>query len=202
MYSQAFAIEPFHKPFSASLSAVAAEAGPKVIVMDVSGRLIEATNCARALLADGMVLQCSFDRVSARTRADGARLTTAIAKARCYGHAHTLLEGSAFEGQAAQRLAADLVTVGPDGAEGAHIVMILKPALEERRQRLCAAERSFGLTRAEGRLLAALFEGCSVPEAADRLGVARSTARTHLQRVFDKTGVRRQGDLVRLVGCA
>jgi DNA-binding CsgD family transcriptional regulator len=74
--------------------------------------------------------------------------------------------------------------------------------LEERSARLAAAAAEFGLTPAEARLLAVLFEGCSVPQAAERLGVARTTARTHLQRVFDKTGARRQGDLMRLVGCA
>jgi DNA-binding CsgD family transcriptional regulator len=31
------------------------------------------------------------------------------------------------------------------------------------------------------------------------LGVARSTARTHLQRLFEKTGKRRQVDLLRMV---
>jgi hypothetical protein len=39
----------------------------------------------------------------------------------------------------------------------------------------------------------------SLTSAASSLGVARTTARTHLQRIFDKTGSRRQSDLVRMV---
>jgi DNA-binding CsgD family transcriptional regulator len=31
------------------------------------------------------------------------------------------------------------------------------------------------------------------------LGVAPTTARTHLQRIFDKSGARRQSDLQRLI---
>jgi DNA-binding NarL/FixJ family response regulator len=38
-----------------------------------------------------------------------------------------------------------------------------------------------------------------IQAAADRLGITRATARTHLQSVFDKTGAHRQAGLVRLV---
>jgi DNA-binding CsgD family transcriptional regulator len=38
-----------------------------------------------------------------------------------------------------------------------------------------------------------------VPEVAAALGVAATTIETHLDRLFDKTGARRQADLVKLV---
>jgi DNA-binding CsgD family transcriptional regulator len=38
-----------------------------------------------------------------------------------------------------------------------------------------------------------------VESAAELLGVSRSTARTHLKRIFSKTGVGRQTELIRLV---
>jgi DNA-binding CsgD family transcriptional regulator len=57
----------------------------------------------------------------------------------------------------------------------------------------------FELTAAESRLLDILCSGASIPQAAALLGVARTTARTHLQRIFDKSGTRRQSDLQRLV---
>jgi DNA-binding CsgD family transcriptional regulator len=57
----------------------------------------------------------------------------------------------------------------------------------------------YGLTPAETRLLALLARGLSLDEAAEALGVAMATARTHLARIFDKTGTRRQAELVRLV---
>ena len=37
-----------------------------------------------------------------------------------------------------------------------------------------------------------------VPETADALGIAETTVKTHLHRVFAKTGVSRQADLVKL----
>jgi DNA-binding CsgD family transcriptional regulator len=58
--------------------------------------------------------------------------------------------------------------------------------------------RAFGLTPAETRTLIQILEGKSVPEAAEQLGVSPTTARTHLDSIFAKTGVSRQSHLVRL----
>ena len=38
-----------------------------------------------------------------------------------------------------------------------------------------------------------------VPETAEALGIAETTVKTHLARVFGKTGLNRQADLVKLV---
>ena len=56
----------------------------------------------------------------------------------------------------------------------------------------------YGLTPAEARVFALVADGRAPAEAAAVLGIAPSTLRTHLLRVFDKLGVHRQGDLVRL----
>lgn len=57
----------------------------------------------------------------------------------------------------------------------------------------------FGLTQAEARLAVAVFEGLSLPEAADRFAVSVHTVRFQLARIFDKTGVARQAELVKLM---
>lgn len=56
----------------------------------------------------------------------------------------------------------------------------------------------FGLTAAESRLLAGLLDGDSLADAARKLEIAITTARTHLAHIFDKTGTSRQTDLIRL----
>jgi DNA-binding CsgD family transcriptional regulator len=58
--------------------------------------------------------------------------------------------------------------------------------------------RSFDLTPAEMRVLQAIVEVGGVPESAQALGIAVSTVKTHLSRVFAKTGTSRQADLVKL----
>jgi DNA-binding CsgD family transcriptional regulator len=63
------------------------------------------------------------------------------------------------------------------------------------RQRFC---RRFGLTTAEAGVAVEVIQGGSREDVARRLGVAVATVRTHLIRIFEKTGVRRQAELVRL----
>ena len=57
----------------------------------------------------------------------------------------------------------------------------------------------FGLTPAEVRLCIALVKGKSVEEYAREAGISSNTARTHVKRIYSKTGVRRQSELVRLL---
>ncbi|MHC2338260.1 helix-turn-helix transcriptional regulator [Bradyrhizobium sp. USDA 4454] len=55
------------------------------------------------------------------------------------------------------------------------------------------------LTLAEARAALCVARGCSVAEIARRLGVSPNTVKTHLRRVFAKTGVRSQVELAGLI---
>ncbi|QOG19297.1 MULTISPECIES: helix-turn-helix transcriptional regulator [Bradyrhizobium] len=59
-------------------------------------------------------------------------------------------------------------------------------------------DRTFDLTPAELKVLQSIVEVGGVPETAAALGIAETTVKTHLHRVFAKTGVSRQADLVKL----
>lgn len=61
-----------------------------------------------------------------------------------------------------------------------------------------AMARAFKLTPAEMRVLIPMLSGKTVVEAAADLGVAMTTARTHLNNIFAKTGVSRQSELLKL----
>ena len=59
--------------------------------------------------------------------------------------------------------------------------------------------KTFKLTPSELRVLLAIVQVGGVPETAEALGIAEATVRTHLHRLFAKTGTRRQAELVKLV---
>lgn len=65
--------------------------------------------------------------------------------------------------------------------------------------RLDAAFASLGLTSAEARLAERIAAGQTLAEASAALGIAETTAKTHLAHVFQKAGVSRQSDLVALL---
>ena len=58
---------------------------------------------------------------------------------------------------------------------------------------------TFKLTPTELRVLLAIIEVGGIPEVATAFGVADTTVRTHVNRLFEKTGSSRQADLVKLV---
>lgn len=63
---------------------------------------------------------------------------------------------------------------------------------------LDAIVQLYDLTPAEAQVFASLAKGVSLDAIAKSLGTAKSTARTHLLRIFEKTGCRRQAELVAL----
>ena len=70
----------------------------------------------------------------------------------------------------------------------------------ERNVRVEQLMKLYGLTEKEAKLTAQLCNGrASLEEAAGNLGMSIGTARTHLKKVFSKTGAQRQADLVKMV---
>ena len=58
---------------------------------------------------------------------------------------------------------------------------------------------AFGLWPAEGRVATAIAEGASPEEVARSRRVSLTTVRTQLRGVFEKMGVRRQSEMVRML---
>jgi len=57
----------------------------------------------------------------------------------------------------------------------------------------------FGLTRAEAQLTLHLVTGETLRSAAAKFNISYQTARTHLRNIFNKTGARRQAQLVTVI---
>jgi DNA-binding CsgD family transcriptional regulator len=64
--------------------------------------------------------------------------------------------------------------------------------------RLAAFSQEYRLTESESALLLSLCEGLSSAAHATKMNISKHTARTHMQRLREKTGASRQADLVRM----
>src|SRR5262249_37048767 len=82
--------------------------------------------------------------------------------------------------------------------EAAAAVLVHKPAVETGISQEVIGKH-YKLSRTELRVLLAFVQLDTVNELAAALGIVVSTAKTHLHRVFTKTGARRKADLVKLV---
>ena len=64
---------------------------------------------------------------------------------------------------------------------------------------ISAATKLYSFTPAEARVLAEIVDQGGLEQIATRLGVTRRTVQTHLEHLFEKTGSKRQADLIKLV---
>lgn len=167
-------------------------AQPRVILVDGDRRILDASPSGRQLLKDEAWLVDAFGRLTARRPADAGKLDQRLRDTERLGASRLSFGGDD------ETIDVDLVRLRQEGRPTCFLVLV-HVAADQRHRKVAEATQEFGLTAAEERLLTILFDGCSLPEAAARLGVARSTARTHLQRLFDKTGARRQAELLRTV---
>ena len=71
------------------------------------------------------------------------------------------------------------------------------PALGKNRLEMAAI--IYGLSPMQKKLAAHVAEGMTLTEIAATMGITANTARTHLQRIFEKTGVHNQTALVRVL---
>jgi DNA-binding CsgD family transcriptional regulator len=175
-------------------------------LVDASGRIVHANAAGRAILDAGDLLSDSGGQIVARdgkidkvlrdlfTAAgggDGAIGTEGIAlslRAQDGTHyiAHVLPLTSG-----ARRLAGTAYSA-------AAALFIRKSAIEIPSSPEVIG-RAYKLTPTELRVLLAIVEIGGVPEVAVALGIAESTVKTHLGHLFEKTGVTRQADLVKIV---
>ncbi|ACE85058.1 helix-turn-helix transcriptional regulator [Cellvibrio japonicus] len=97
-------------------------------------------------------------------------------------------------------LAVHVLPVGDDAPDRCFpvLVLIVDPDGDPRPQ-LTTLRTLYGLTKAEAAVAIRVTQGERLQVVADALAISLSTARIHLQRVFEKTGTHRQAELVRLL---
>jgi DNA-binding CsgD family transcriptional regulator len=175
------------------------------LLVDAEARPLFANRAARALLdsRDGLRLEAGALSTS---DVDGRRTLSGLIKS-CAGD--PIVTGSGGEVALARgtRLPLDVVVtpVKPETATAiipwtfAHravaIVLVSDPEREIQARVEDLRER-FGFTPAEAAFALEIIKGDGRQAAADRLGITVGTARSHLSSIFDKTGSRRQAELV------
>jgi DNA-binding CsgD family transcriptional regulator/PAS domain-containing protein len=180
--------------------------GAALFLVDANGRIVHANTAALVVLGAGDVLRA----VGGRLVADDAQVDQSLGEtfaAADNGDAEIGIKGIALPLTArnGERYVAHVLplTAGARRRTGtaytaAAALFVRKAALEIPSPPEVIAKTS-KLTPTELRVLLAIVEVGGVPEVAAALGVADTTVKTHLSRVFKKTGVARQADLVKLV---
>lgn len=175
------------------------------LLLDADGAVVYANPAAEALLRGGDGLATAQGRL--RAVRDDAALRRAVAAAAA--GSSEMLAVARPSGQAPLAVTVQPALAGRLSASDpwriapvpAALVFVVEPDRDcggtatARR----ALRTLYGLTGAETAAAEAVAKGQGVAEAAEALGVAPTTLRWHLRNVFDKIGISRQAELVRLV---
>jgi len=185
-----------------------------VILTDARGAILHANRAGERLMAQGSLLRDGGGLVRAPTAAATRELHAAIALAAggetqlgAAGLAVPL--GGPAEAEDCPESAAGggplIAHVLPMAGgsvrprlRGGAVAAIFVAAEPDARLEAGTLAAACGLTPAETRLLARLLAGQSLAAAAAALGIAPTTARSHLDSIFRKTGTSRQAELARL----
>ncbi|MDO8398869.1 MAG: helix-turn-helix transcriptional regulator [Bradyrhizobium sp.] len=175
-------------------------------LVDANGRIIHANLAGQAMLDAGDIL-CDVAGRLVACDAQAHQTLREVFAAADQGDAALGTRGIAVPliGRDGERYVAHALPLTSGARRRAGIIYTAVEALFVRRAALAMPPRSevigkaFKLTPTELRVLLAIVEVGGVPEVATALGVADTTVRTHVNRLFEKTGVKRQADLVKLV---
>jgi DNA-binding CsgD family transcriptional regulator len=174
-----------------------------VVVINQRGKVFFANRAAReivarrdglAITADGLVPSNYADRVRLRSLLDET-VQSSIGAGCSPGGAMAVARPSSKP--AFLVLVAPLpLELGEGHPQGLATVFISDPDAREE----TAGERArrvYGLSPSEARVAQAFVATGSLALVADQLRISRGTARWHLKRIYSKTGVHRQADLLR-----
>jgi DNA-binding CsgD family transcriptional regulator/PAS domain-containing protein len=177
-----------------------------LLLLDAQGHIVHTNAAAGDLLRDGRLLRAIGKRLaggdaqSERTLRETAILPRA--EGVNLGSEGVLVPLRTCDGERYIARAMPLANAAPRGAgetaEATTAVFVRRATMDPPSAPDIIAE-SYKLTPTELRVLCALVEVGGVPDVAASLGIAETTVKTHLARLFAKTGARRQAELVKLV---
>jgi DNA-binding CsgD family transcriptional regulator len=175
-------------------------------LVDAGGRIVHVNAAAQAILDAGDILRTVGGKLTARD-AQADRTLREVFAAAGQGDEALGTKGIAvpLTGEGGERYVAHALPLTSGARQRARITRTAAVALFIRKTAPAVSARSevigaaFKLTPTELRVLLALVELGSVPEVAAALGIAGTTVRWHVGRLFEKTGAKRQADLIKLV---
>jgi DNA-binding CsgD family transcriptional regulator/PAS domain-containing protein len=195
-----------HKVEAAALADTLDGLAAAMFLVDASGRIVHGNAAAHAMLDQGGVVRASNTTLVALDAQTDQVLHDIFTNAES-GDAAVGVKGIAvpLSSREGERYVAHVLPLTSGARRKAGVaysavaaVFVRKAALDLPHP-LETIASTFKLTPAEMRVLMMIVQLGGVPDVAPVLGLSEATVKTHLQRIFAKTGASRQADLVKLV---
>ena len=190
----------------AALGQSVLDALPQVVLaVDATGRIRHANRAAEDLLTAGTSLRQSQGRLTASTSSETSALQAALRRAveATPGGEPGPTTSLVVHDSAGAALAVTVTPLdrhaGLPDLPAQRLALVVAVPTQPRRPDPVPLRTAFGFTGAEAELAAALAGGQRLDAIADARGVRMPTVRTQLRALFEKTGTRRQAQLVGLI---
>jgi DNA-binding CsgD family transcriptional regulator len=177
-----------------------------MFLVDALGRIVHANLCGHSMASEGNVLNARSGKLSAfDSEVNRALLDAFTAAGRGDGSMGRKGLAVALKARDGSRYVANVLPLTSGARRGAGTLysavatVFVHKAVLDLASPPEAIANEFKLTPRELQVLFAIVEVGGVPEVAEVLGVSAETIKTHLGRLFGKTGTSRQADLVKLV---
>lgn len=176
-----------------------------VVIVDNYARVLIVNRRAAEILAEGDGLSSGPSGLQAANPRQTTTLRNLVAAAAATSKGVAIYPGGVFKLERSSLkspLSIRVVPLPPHSClvdnvrSAAAVVFVSNPDARPTVSHLVAL---YCLTPAEERLAAELIQGQTLEEIAAALQISRNTAATHLKSIFQKTGTRRQADLVGLL---
>lgn len=171
-----------------------------VILLDHSGRVLDANLPARNVLDGGDGLSLRNGRLKSSNAEFDARLGRLLGQSRAGAANAAQPIAARFRRPRAQSYFVVVRPVPPDTNQRNVAASVFIYATDGRREISAELLRElYGLTRAQAAVARRLFAGRSVEQVASGLRLSTNTVRTHLKQIFTKCEVQSQAELMHLL---
>jgi DNA-binding CsgD family transcriptional regulator len=174
-----------------------------IILLGRTGQVVLMNRAASALVSEGDGLLATRTGLRAERPAESPLLEKAIRQAASTSNGHGLsLGGTVLVSRRARpplQIVVSPIRNSPIESEAVAAIVFVTDPLQRQRPTQDVLRVRFGLTPAEGRVALLLSDGHAPRQIANMVGVTDNTVRSQIKSVFSKTGVKRQGELIRLL---
>jgi len=174
-----------------------------LFLVDAGGQIVHANASGQAMLAQGVLVRGSSGKLTTHDTSAAQGLNDIVSSA-ARASSDPQLGAVPLTGRSGEHYVAHVLPLSAGaqrlaGGDRAVAALFVQKASRDLPSPHSAIAKLYRLTPTELRVLSGIVQVGGVPEVAEAMGISVSTVKTHLRRLFAKTGTDRQADLVKLV---
>jgi DNA-binding CsgD family transcriptional regulator len=177
-----------------------------LFLVDAAGQIVHANASGQAMLAQGVLVRGSSGKLTTHDTSAARGLSEIFSSAARDGASSGPQVGAVpLTGRGGEHYVAHVLSLSAGarrlaGADDRAVAaLFVQKASRDLPSPHNAIAKLYRLTPTELRVLSGIVQVGGAPEVAEAMGISVSTVKTHLRRLFAKTGTDRQADLVKLV---